>query len=50
MYTLMTIETENSIAQYREMTMKQAYKIASRGGFYKAQIISEQGVIEYEFH
>lgn len=50
MITLMTMETEKSSPEYREMTMTQAYKIASRGGFYKAQIISEEGVIEYEFH
>lgn len=50
MYTLMTLETETSTAEYREMTMEQAYKLASRGGFYKAQIISEEGVVEYDFH
>ena len=50
MYTLMTLETETSTAEYREMTMEQAYKMASRGGFYKAQIISEEGVVEYEFN
>lgn len=50
MFTLMTLETESSNPEYREMTMEQAYKLASRGGFYKAQIISEDGVVEYEFH
>lgn len=50
MFTLMTLETESSNPEYREMTMEQAYKLASRGGFYKAQIISEAGVVEYEFH
>lgn len=49
MFTLMTMENENSPVQYREMSPEQAYKIASKGGFYKAQIISEHGVIEYEF-
>lgn len=49
MITLMTLETENSNPQYRQMTMEQAYKLASRGAFYKAQIISEEGVVEYEF-
>lgn len=50
MFTLMTLETESSNPEYREMAMEQAYKLASRGGFYKAQIISEAGVVEYEFH
>lgn len=50
MFTLTILETETSAPQSREMTMEQAYKLASRGRFYKAQIISEEGVIEYEFH
>lgn len=50
MYILMTLETENSIPQYRKMTMEQAYKLASRGAFYKSQIINDEGVVEYEFH
>ncbi|EIQ4221657.1 hypothetical protein LU447_004293 [Salmonella enterica] len=50
MITLMTMEFETSKPEYREMTMEQAYKLASRGGFYRAQIISEDGVVEYEFH
>lgn len=50
MITLMTMETETSAPMFREMTMEQGYKLASRGAFYKAQIISENGVVEYEFH
>lgn len=49
MITLMTIETESSKPEFREMTMEQGYKLASKGGFYKAQIIDENGVVEYEF-
>ena len=49
MMTLMIMEFETSKPEYRQMTMEQAYKIASRGSFYKAQIISEDGVVEYEF-
>lgn len=49
MVTLMILETENSMAEYREMTMEQAYKLASKGYFYKAQIINEFGIVEYEF-
>lgn len=50
MYTLIVLEHENSRQEIREdMTLEQAYKLASRGGFYKAQIIDEFGVIEYEF-
>lgn len=49
MVTLMVMEFENSTATYREMTMGQAYRLASNGNFYKAQIINEFGVIDYEF-
>ena len=49
MVTLMIMEFENSAATYREMTMEQAYRLASNGNFYKAQIINEFGVIDYEF-
>lgn len=50
MFTLITFEYENSEAVIREsMPMSAAYTIASKGGFYKAQIINEWGVIEYEF-
>lgn len=49
MVTLMIMEFENSTATYHEMTMAQAYRLASNGNFYKAQIINEFGVIDYEF-
>lgn len=49
MVTLMIMEFENSTANYREMTMAQAYHLASNGNFYKVQIINEFGVIDYEF-
>lgn len=50
MFTLILIEYENSLPDIREdLTMAQAYAIASNGGYYKAQIINEYGVIEYEF-
>lgn len=49
MITLMILETENSNPEYREMTIEQAYKLASKGGFYKAQIIGDFGIVEYEF-
>lgn len=44
------MEYENSLPDIRdELTMTQAYTLASKGGYYKAQIINEYGVIEYEF-
>ncbi|HDD1919414.1 TPA: hypothetical protein ACTNSM_004409 [Salmonella enterica subsp. enterica serovar Enteritidis] len=49
MVTLMTIEFESSEAVYREMDTKTAYAIARKCGFYKAQIINEFGVVDYEF-
>ncbi|EPI9101725.1 hypothetical protein ACTBWA_004335 [Salmonella enterica subsp. enterica serovar Newport] len=49
MVTLMAVEFESSEAVYREMDMKTAYAIASKGRFYKAQIINEFGVVYYEF-
>ena len=49
MVTLMIMEFENSAATYREMTTAQAYHLALNGNFYKAQIINEFGVIDYEF-
>ena len=49
MVTLMVMEFENSTATYREMTMAQACHLAKHGNFYKAQIINEFGVIDYEF-
>lgn len=50
MFTLITFEHETSAPVIREpMPMAAAYNIASKGGFYKAQIVNEYGVIEYEF-
>lgn len=50
MFTLVLMEHENSLPDVRnDLTMAQAYVIASKGGHYKAQIINEHGVIEYEF-
>lgn len=50
MFTLVLMEHENSLPDVRnDLTMAQAYAIASKGGYYKAQIINEYGVIEYEF-
>ena len=50
MFTLVLMEHENSLPDVRnEITMAQAYAIASKDGYYKAQIINDYGVIEYEF-
>lgn len=50
MFALILMEYENSLKDIRDdLTMAQAYAIASKGGYYKAQIINEHGVIEYEF-
>lgn len=50
MFTLILMEYENSLQDIRhDLTMTQAYAIASKGGYYKSQIINEYGVIEYEF-
>ena len=50
MITLILMEYENSLPDVRNnLTMAQAYVIASKGCYYKAQIINEYGVIEYEF-
>ena len=39
MVTLMIMGFENSAATYREMTMAQAYHLASNGNFYKAPAV-----------
>lgn len=49
MVTLMTMEHEQSTPNYREMTMAQAYALASKGGFYKYQIFGLDGIVVYEF-
>lgn len=51
MITLITWEHENSQPLTREFeSMAFAYTLAKRGGFYKAQIVNEFGVVDYEFH
>ncbi|EKL2214108.1 hypothetical protein PQ125_002642 [Salmonella enterica] len=49
MVVLITWEHENSKAEQFEMPMHAAYNLASKGGFYKAQIVNEFGVVDYEF-
>lgn len=49
MVVLITREHENSKAEQFEMPMHAAYNIASKGGFYKAQIVGEFGDVMYEF-
>jgi hypothetical protein len=50
MFTLILKEHENSLQDIREdLTLEQAYRVASKGGYYKAQIVNEYGVIDYEF-
>lgn len=50
MFTLILMEYENSLPDTRsDLTMAQSYVLASKGSYYKAQIINEYGVIEYEF-
>lgn len=50
MFTFILMEYENSLKEFRDdLTMAQAYAIASKGGYYKAQIVNDYGVIEYEF-
>lgn len=49
MVVLITWEHENSKAEQFEMPMHAAYNIASKGGFYKAQIVGEFGEVIYEF-
>lgn len=50
MVTLITWEHENSKPEAREFeSVALCYNLAANGGFYKAQIIDENGVVEYEF-
>lgn len=50
MFTLILMEYENSLQDTsNDLTLAQAYAFASKGCYYKAQIINEYGVIEYEF-
>lgn len=51
MVTLITWEHENSNAVAREFgSVSECYNLAANGGFYKAQIVNEFGVVDYEFH
>ncbi|WWD12205.1 hypothetical protein CPL00159_CDS0061 [Escherichia phage MikeNSara] len=50
MVTLITWENENSQPEAREFeTVAACYNLAKNGGFYKAQIVNEFGVVDYEF-
>lgn len=50
MVKLITWEHESSQPETREFeTVAACYNLADNGGFYKAQIVDENGVIEYEF-
>ncbi|UTQ80595.1 hypothetical protein Motto_61 [Pseudomonas phage Motto] len=50
MVKLITWEHENSQPQTREFeTVSACYNLAANGGFYKAQIVNDQGVVDYEF-
>lgn len=50
MVTLITWEHENSNAVAREFeSVAACYSLAANGGYYKAQIVNEFGVVDYEF-
>uniref|UniRef100_A0A6M5CB19 Uncharacterized protein n=1 Tax=Vibrio phage Vc1 TaxID=1480731 RepID=A0A6M5CB19_9CAUD len=50
MVTLITWEHGSSQPETREFeTVAACYNPAANGGFYKAQIVNEFGVVEYEF-
>jgi len=50
MFTLMTQEHENSIQELRTIeSVAFAYKMGENGGFYKVQLIDENGVIVSEW-
>lgn len=50
MITLITWEHESSKPEVREFeTVVACYNLAASGGFYKAQIVNEFGVVDYEF-
>lgn len=51
MFTLITWEHESNNAVVREFdSVAACYSMAANGGFYKAQIVNEFGVVDYEFH
>lgn len=50
MVTLITWEHENSQPEVSEFeTVAACYNLAKNGSFYKAQIVNEFGVVDYEF-
>ena len=50
MVTLITWEHENSEPVSRDFeTVASCFHLAANGGFYKAQIVNEFGVVDYEF-
>jgi hypothetical protein len=50
MYTLMTQEHENSIQEFRTIeSVAFAHKMGENGGFYKVQLIDENGIIINEW-
>lgn len=50
MYTLMTQEHASSAQEYRTIeSVSFAYKMGENGGFYKVQLIDENGVIITEW-
>ena len=50
MYTLTTQEHENSIQEFRTIeSVAFAHKMGENGGFYKVQLIDENGVIINEW-
>ncbi|WPJ49044.1 hypothetical protein RCIP0013_00051 [Klebsiella phage RCIP0013] len=50
MITLITREHENSKPEVRGFeTVEACYNLAAKGGFYKAKIVNEFGVVDYEF-
>lgn len=50
MYILMTQEYANIAPEYREIeSVKFAHKMGENGGFYKVQLIDENGIIIMEW-
>ena len=50
MYTLMTQEHENSTQEFRTIeSVSFAHKMGENGGFYKVQLIDENGIIIAEW-
>lgn len=49
MVTFIVWEYENREPQIRVIPMSLAWNLGNKDGFYKAQIINEYGIIDYEF-